>query len=199
MLQRYRGEIAGFGTSSGHRIVIGRWEDSPFGSFADVMVESPSGRRTLLAPSDEVAELVSTTYTFDETCVVAVRAERSADGLDCEAGPLRVRVRFGPRTALGRILRVVPRAVAESRAWCTVADPVARVVLRGVRTRGSAGNDRTEFYGATDQRAVVSVDASWDGDDLGSLADVWPPVRFGFSSTPRRPSVVSTTTTITSR
>ena len=199
MLERYRGEIAGFGTTSGHRIVIGRWEESPFGSFADVMVESPSGHRTLLAPSAEVAEFVATTYRFDETSVVPVIADRSLDGLDVAAGELRVRLGVGPRTWLGRLLRLVPRGVAESRAWCTVLDPAERVILRGVRTRGSAGNGRTEFYGATDQRSVASVEASWAGEDLGPLADVWPPVRFGFSSTPRRPSVVATTTTITSR
>ncbi len=198
MRQRYRGEISGFGTRSGHRIVIGRWPESPFGPFADVMAETPSGHRILLAPSDEVAELVSTTYRFDEVRVLPVEVERSPGRLECNAGDLRIRLGVGPRTWLGRLLRVVPRPVAESPAWCTVLDPVARLVLRGVRTRGSAGNGRTEFYGATDQHAVASVEASWSGEDLGPLADVWPPVRFGFSSTPRRPSVVATTTTITS-
>jgi hypothetical protein len=43
------------------------------------------------------------------------------------------------------------------------------------------------------------VEASWAGTDLGDLADVDPPVRFGFSSTPRRPSIVAVTTTVQPR
>ena len=68
--------------------------------------------------------------------------------------------------------------------------------MRGVRTRGTAGNDRREWYGATDQHRLDGVSATLGGVDLGALADVWPPVRFGFSSTPRTPSIVTVTTTI---
>jgi hypothetical protein len=35
-----------------------------------------------------------------------------------------------------------------------------------------------------------------DGLPLGTLSDVWPPVTFGFSSTPRAPGIVAVTTTI---
>src|SRR5690606_39583710 len=40
---RFRGRIAGWGTASGTRVVVGRWDASPFGAFADVMVERPDG------------------------------------------------------------------------------------------------------------------------------------------------------------
>jgi hypothetical protein len=81
--------------------------------------------------------------------------------------------------------------------FATLADPVARVVLRGVRTRGVARAGRREYYGATDVRSVSWVAGRFDGVELGRLAPVEPPCRFGFSSTPRRPSVTSVTTTIT--
>ena len=75
---------------------------------------------------------------------------------------------------------------------------MARVLLPGVRTRGTtAGGD--EFYAATDRHRLTTVAARWDGVDLGGLADVDPPVRFGFSSTPRRPSIVAVTTTVRRR
>ncbi len=64
--QRFRGRIAGVGSTSGTRVVVGWWHESPFGPFADVMVETAAGHRVLLAPTPEVAELVATTYTFDE-------------------------------------------------------------------------------------------------------------------------------------
>ena len=65
-----------------------------------------------------------------------------------------------------------------------------------MRTRGTAGNGRHEWYGATDQHRLTAVRASLGDADLGALADVWPPVRFGFSSTPRSPGIVAVTTTI---
>jgi hypothetical protein len=70
------------------------------------------------------------------------------------------------------------------------------VVLRGVRTRGSAGNGRREWYGATDAHEITAASGTFDGVDLGRLAPVTPPPRFGFSSTPPRPSVTTVVTTV---
>ena len=190
--QRFRGQIAGVGTTSGVRVVVGRWDESPYGAFADVMVETDDGHRVLLAPTREVADFVAATYIFDEVRVEPITVNGwvlSSDSLALELG-------VGRRTGLGRLLRVVPPRVAESPAWCTVTDPVAQVVMRGVRTRGTAGNGRREWYGATDVHAVVSVSGRFDGTDLGGLAPVDPPPSFGFSSTPRRPSVTTVVTTV---
>ncbi len=196
MVETFEGDICGFGTASGHRVVIGRWPVSPFGSFADVMHEAPDGVRTLLAPTQEVADFVSETYVFDEVRIVPVSAERTAERLRLTAGELTVEVVLGTRSGVGWMLRLVPRPIARSRAWCALIDPIARVVLRGVRTRGTAGNGRRDWYGATDQHRVLAVTASLGSTPLGELADVWPPVTFGFSSTPRTPSIVTVTTTI---
>jgi hypothetical protein len=68
--------------------------------------------------------------------------------------------------------------------------------MNGVRTRGTAREGRREWYGATDLRLVTSASGSFDGSPLGTLAPVDPPCRFGFSSTPRTPSVTSVVTTI---
>ena len=92
----------------------------------------------------------------------------------------------------------MPRRLAESPAWCTITDPIARLVLCGVRTRGSAGGNRREFYGATDARTLVASRGRLDGLDLGTIAPVDPPCRFGFSSTPRRPTVTTVATTVLS-
>jgi hypothetical protein len=102
----------------------------------------------------------------------------------------------GPRTGLGRLLRLVPGPVAASPAFATMADPVARLVLDGVRTRGTARTGRREYYGATDVHAVTAMTGALHGVPLGALAPVDPPCRFGFSSTPRRPSVTDVVTTI---
>jgi len=196
--ETFRGEICGVGTTSGTRVVIGRWPTSPFGSFADVMVEHPDGRRAFIAPDEEIAAYVTSVYAFDDLVVAPVDAVRSAHRLRVAAGPLTVDAVVGRRDALGWVLRAVPGAGAASPAWATLVAPVARVVLRGVRTRGATPGGE-EFYGATDRHAIDAVIATWEGRDLGPLAAVDPPVRFGFSSTPRAPSIVAVTTTVRRR
>jgi hypothetical protein len=192
----FRGEICGIGTASGHRIVVGRWPCSPFGPVADVMCEGPDGWRTLRAPSAELAGFIAATYTFDEVRVEPVHVRRSANALEVEAGRLRVAVSLGGRDPLGWVLRAVPRRLAARPAWAALVDLPARLLLAGVRTRGQVGDDRREWYGVLDAHRVRQASARLDGMDLGGLADVWPPVRFGFASTPSRPRIVAVTTTI---
>ena len=94
------------------------------------------------------------------------------------------------------MLRAVPRPLATAPAWIGAVDVVARRVLPGVRTRGSAGQDRREYYGALDQHALTGARITWQGVDQGGLAPVDPPVRFGFGSTPRTPSLVRVVTLV---
>lgn len=192
----FAGEICGFGTTNGHRVVVGNWHGSPLGSFADVMHESPDGVRTLLAPNERVATFVEETYVFDVVRLVDVTVERGHDHLRVRAGPVRADVLIGRRTTMGRLLAAIPNRLATSPAWCRLVDPIARATMPGVRTRGRAGGHRVESYGATDVRRITSVECTIDGLDAGSLADVDPPVRFGFSSTPRTPSIVQIVTTV---
>lgn len=193
--QRFEGRIAGVGSTSGVRVVVGRWERSPMGAFADAMVATAEGRRILLAPSREVADFVAATYSFDEVRIEPFDVTGDATW-QVRSPSLTLVLAVGRRTWLGRLLRLVPRRLGTSPAWCTVTDPVARVVLRGVRTRGSAGGGRREYYAATDHRAVVSASGTFDGVGLGGLAPVSPEPGFGFSSTPPRPSVTSLVTTV---
>lgn len=194
--ERFTGRIAGVGSTSGIRVVVGRWDASPWSSFADVMVEDASGHRVLLAPSDRVRDFVSATYSFDEHIIEPVAVTDTDDGWQVSTPSLSLRLTVGGRTPLGALLGLVPDRLATAPAWCSAIDPVARVVLRGVRTRGTAGNDRREWYGATNVVSVEAIAGRWRGTDLGSLAPVDPPCHFGFSSTPARPSVTSVVTTI---
>ena len=193
---RFHGQIAGVGSESGVRLVVGRWHTTPLGAFADVMVERADGHRVLLAPSPEVAAFIEATYTFDEVRIEPVGVEVAGARWRVESPSLLLELTTGRRTGLGRLLALVPRRLATSPAWCTVTDPVARLVLRGVRTRGAARQGRREFYGATDAHTVDSVTGQFDGEGLGALRTVEPPCRFGFSSTPTRPSVTTVVTTV---
>ena len=193
--ERFGGRIAGVGSTSGVRVVVGRWDSSPWGAFADVMLEDATGHRVLLAPSERVRSFVAATYSFDEEVIEPVAVTDTADGWQVTTPSLSLRLVIGGRTPLGFLLSLVPSRVATAPSWCGLVDPVARVVMRGVRTRGTAGNDRREWYGATSVVAVTSVSGAWRGTDLGSLAPVDPPA--GSASRARRggrrsPSVVTT-------
>jgi hypothetical protein len=192
---RFDGAICGVGTESGVRLVVGRWASSPFGSFTDVMVEQPDGRRVLLAPTAEIGGYVGGIYGFDDVVVVPVETALTAHRLDVSAGPLQAEVTIGRRTPLGWLLRLVPRPLARSPRWAAAIDPVAARLVSGVRTRGTTPGGE-ERYAATDWHAVTAVRATWEGADLGALAPVDPPVRFGFGSTPRAPSIVHVVTSV---
>jgi hypothetical protein len=172
------------------------WDESPLGPFADVMLEDSVGHRLLLAPSPEVADYVSSTYTFDEVRVVEVTRRRVDGGIAVTAGDLEVTLEVGPISWLGVLLRLVPRGLATKPGWLTVIDPVARVLVRGARTAGTAGGGRREYYGVTLARDLAAVTATRGGVDLGALAPLSPPVRFGFGSAPARPSLVDVVSTI---
>ncbi|MDQ0673625.1 hypothetical protein QFZ36_001186 [Pseudarthrobacter siccitolerans] len=192
----FDGHIAGIGTGSGLRAVVGIWNSSPFGPFSDVMVQEPSGHRLLLAPSEEVADFISDTYAFDEVRILDVNTTLARDLLTVDAGALAVRSRLGGRTLLGCALRAVPRPLAVHPRWVRAISPVAAVLSSGSRTSGTAGSGRHEYYGVSDLRSISSAVVSWDGADAGALSPIVPAVDFGFSSVPPRPSLARVRTTV---
>jgi hypothetical protein len=194
--ERFDGWIGGLGTASGLRLVVGHWPSSPLGAFTDVMLEQADGHRVLLAPSQQVADFVATTYTFDEVRIVPVEMRVENATAELQAGDLTATIRIGRRAPLGYLLRAVPTRLATSTRWIAAIDAVARRVLPGVRTVGSAGHDRTEYYGARDLHRIVGATVHLGGVDQGLMTTVDPPVRFGFGSTPTTPSWVRITTVV---
>jgi hypothetical protein len=195
-MQRFDGFIAGLGTASGLRAVVGHWPRSPLGPFTDVMLEGPDGHRVLLAPDLRVAEFVVGTYVFDEVRIEPVAARVDGGRWNVESASLSAAFAVGRRPLLGRLLRLVPRRLATHPRWISAIDAVARRVLPGVRTRGSAVRGREEFYGALDLHRITGATVRFDGADAGALVPVDPPVRFGFGSTPRAPSLTRVVTLV---
>jgi hypothetical protein len=192
----FDGWIAGLGTTSGTRIVVGHWPRSPFAAFTDVMVERADGYRLLLAPTEEIAAFVASTYTFDEIALGPVETDIGAAHWSVTAPGLVLRFDVGPRGLLGHLLRVVPANLARRPTWIALINRPAGLIMRGVRTHGSAGNGRHEWYGARDLHPVEAAQAAFDGAELGDLAPIDPPVRFGFGSVPPDPALVRITTTV---
>jgi hypothetical protein len=192
MTSSFAGHIAGLGTSSGTRIVVGMWDESPFGSFADVMLEQPSGHRILIAPRQVVADFIASTYAFDEVRVEPVSV---AHGAEWSIHTRSLQLRFTPGKALwvSPLLGLVPSPVRRTASWARLCNPVAGRVMSGIQTYGTAGGGRTEWYAATRVQGLTFARATWEGDELGDLAPVTPAVRFGFSSAPARPTLTALT------
>jgi hypothetical protein len=184
----FDGWIASTGTTSGWRVVIGSWDTGPLGRCDDVMLASPAGHRILLAGSAALAAEIEERYDFDEVRVVPVRCERgpswrvSAPGAD-------LTLRLGDRPPLARLLRLVPGGVRDAEWFARACDPVARVVVPGVRTHVRARGLRL-WYAARDLWSVTAVTGTIEGEDVGGVAPLLPPVTFGGSSAPPTPSLV---------
>lgn len=191
----FDGWIAAVGTGSGTRVVVGHWPRSPFGPFSDVMLERADGRRTLIAPTTRTAGYIAGVYHFDEvrTDPVSVRIRENA--WTVTAGPLELRFLVGRQGVLGLALRAVPRPLARRPSWAAVTDVPARL-MAGVRTRGSSRPGCRQWYAAGGLWPITAARASFEEADLGALAPVVPPVRFGFASAPASPALVRVFSTV---
>ena len=172
------------------------WAASPFGAITDVMIETAGGHRTLLAPRQDVADFIAATYVFDEIRIEPITLGEGDGTVVVSSPSLRVELRLGRRTGVGRLLVLVPGPLGRARWWCRAIGPVARMLRPGVRTVGTAGGGRREYYCAADEHLVESARVSLDGIELGGLQPVLPAVRFGFASAPPTPSAVRVTTLV---
>jgi hypothetical protein len=168
------------------------WDTSPLGTFSDVMIEQPSGHRILVAPRQDVADFVASTYSFDEIRIEPVSVARG-DEWSVHTRSLQVRFRPGTPLWMSPLLGLVPAPLRRQARWAQFCNPIAGRLMPGVRTYGSAGGDRTEWYAASRVRRLTDARATWEGDELGALAPVTPPVRFGFASSPARPTLTTLT------
>jgi hypothetical protein len=178
------GVIGASGFASGDRIVVGHWRRSPVGPLSDVMWASPSGHRTLWAPTRAGADFVTSVYDFD-----AVRVDH---GLVVEGDGRSLAVRL-PAIDASVVLTAGPGwriPPARRPLWVTrwVERPLARALM-GVETYGVSPRGVEEWYQATAWRPLVRARASVAGRDLGGTALLDPPARFGFSEPPRRPGL----------
>jgi hypothetical protein len=179
--ERFTGWIAGLGTASGHRVVIGHWRTSPYGAVIDAMVEDPTGHRTLYAPTPELAEFLGAAYRFHDVQVATCHARCSGPCWRVQAGPLQLSFAIGRRTLLGWLLWAMPAALVRTPWWGCLLDLPARWLLPGVRTRGRTRDGRRQWYGAQDLHPIVAASATLDGRDLGALRAVYPTVGFGLA------------------
>lgn len=187
-IHAFTGHIAG--TTSGTRLVLGIWDETPLGPFADAMIENADGHRILLAPRRDVADFIATTYSFDEVVLSSVRVTQG-DRWQMTSNDLNVTFTPGRQRWMSPLLRAVPPPVHRTAAWARFCSPIASRLVPGVQTYGTAGSGRDEWYAARRVQLLSAASARWRGEDLGDLAPLSPPVRFGFASAPARPSLTA--------
>ncbi|QYG92523.1 hypothetical protein HC251_08760 [Iamia sp. SCSIO 61187] len=181
---RMEGVIGAAGFASGDRVVVGLWTRSPVGPLADVMWASPTGVRTLHVGSSAGADFITSVYEFDDVVVdpgLAVEGDGRSLAVSLPAVDAVVTMIAGPGWHIPP-----PRRPAWVTRW--VERPLARALM-GVETYGVSPRGVEEWYQATAWRPVVTARATVAGRDLGGLAAIDPPARFGFSEPPRTPSI----------
>ncbi|HJL55328.1 MAG TPA: hypothetical protein QF424_05265, partial [Candidatus Thalassarchaeaceae archaeon] len=72
----FEGRVISSGFSTGDMMVIGDWDKSPFGPFTDLMWAKPDGTKVLIAPAQEIADYVSSMYSFEEVVVAPLEISR---------------------------------------------------------------------------------------------------------------------------
>lgn len=193
----FDGSIMGASFASGDRLVAGRWHDSPFGPFADLMWARPDGRRILLAPTMAVRDFVAGHYSFDELVLTPVRVERTAGVIQIRAGSVEVDLSPQRRGIESWLLSLRPRALRTHPAWIAVEDRALRPIVRplfassDVRTRGVTATGAREWYAIHDFHRAEAR-GRIEGIDLGAAAPA-PAASFGFSEFPDGPAVVRVT------
>jgi hypothetical protein len=163
-------------------VVVGHWASSPIGPFSDVMWARPDGERVLHVADERSAAFIAAVYAFDRVVVERLHVRGDGRALDAE-GPswsLRLHASGGWR---------LPGGTRRPAWFIRVAEgPVARAVM-GVRTYGTSPSGVREWYRADAFRWIDAAHATVAGEDLGEVAPVDPPCRFGFSEPPRRPAI----------
>jgi len=172
-----RGRIAATGFTSGDRVVIGMWDSSPIGSFADVMWAEPDGTRVLYAAPGPAA-FITAVYRFDRVVEQTVGASFDGRTLRVTVGDVEIALTGG-----------VSMAFPPRPPWVTryVEAPIARRLM-AVETFGTSPTGVREWYRATAVRRVRAVSVRGPRD-LGAMAPVEPVCGFGFSEPPTFPSI----------
>jgi hypothetical protein len=201
-LLRFDGVILGASFASGHTFVFGRWHDSPFGGFADLMRRDPDGTKTLVAPLAEVERFVDAHYRFDRVERAPVTVERDGDRVVAVAGDLTVELELEGADLVSLLLRMRPAPLRTSPTWIGVEDHVFRPLVApllgggaGIHARGTTRAGARQWYGIHDLR-WARARARLGDRDLGAAVAPVGPAGFGASEFPGRPALVRVTSLI---
>ena len=178
-LDIFQGRITSSGFQTGDRIVVGAWNSSPFGNFTDIMWAKPDGTRVLIAPTQEIADYVTAMYSFDEVVLeeIVSKEEGRSLSVECKSMDLQFSWNRGFVIPFKRSLLFI----------ATVELFFARLFF-STRTYGLTRNNRREWYAIDRVSNLSHASARIEGNNVGDMATMNPPCKFGFSEAPKKPA-----------
>ncbi len=178
----FEGRITSCGFSSGDRIVIGIWEKSPFGIFADIMWARPDGKKILIAPNQEIADYIHSLYDFDEVKIEDIKIERKSKEIIFNCNDIECQFNWGKEISF---------LIKRRPLWfvSTIEYFFGWLIFR-TKTHGKTKNGRKEWYVVDNISRLKDARAEVSGKDLGEYTKFYPKANFGFSDPPNMPASV---------
>tara|TARA_B100000003_G_scaffold156386_1_gene141790 strand:- start:6003 stop:6566 length:564 start_codon:yes stop_codon:yes gene_type:complete len=178
----FSGRITSSGFSSGDRIVIGDWKYSPFGSFTNIMWAKSDGVRVLLSPNKNLAEYVSSLYSFEEVKITPIEVNRGVKEISVKAGSLEVKMVWSLS---------FPIPLWRPKWFISTFENTIAKKFFNTSTFGITRDGRKEWYSIRGISKVVHGECKIDGIDLGQSVNFEIDACFGFSEPPKWPSSVT--------
>ena len=178
----FEGRITSCGFDSGDRIVIGMWESSPFGSFADIMWAKPDGTKILIAPNSEIGDYIYSLYDFDEVRIEEIKIKRKLKEICFSTTDINCQFNWGKEISF---------LVKRRPLWfvATVEYFFGWLIFR-TKTHGKTKNGRKEWYVVDKISRLKNAKAEIAGKNLGHYSKFSPKANFGFSDPPNMPASV---------
>jgi len=176
------GRITSTGFSSGDRIVIGDWKESPLGGFTNIMWAKHDGTRVLLSPSKKHADYVSGLYSFEEVRITEIDVLRSKGEVSVKGGGLSVRISWGS---------AVPLPFWRPLWFVASVEAVLGRAIFGTKTYGRTRDDRRGWYSVRSISRVLEAEGDINGKKLGQKERFHTTACFGFSEPPPMPTSVT--------
>ena len=174
----FKGRITSSAFSSGDRIVIGDWMESPLGRFTDIMWADSTGKRILIAPSKEIADYVNSMYTFEETRIEGINIQNLERELRLESASMKINLKWD---------RGWPIPFKRSLFFIATIELFFAKLFFGTKTHGKTNNGRKEWYAIDRVSKITTGTAEINNKNLGEITDMTP-CKFGFSDAPKKPA-----------
>ena len=175
----FEGRITSCGFSSGDRIVIGTWRNTPFGSFSDIMWAKPDGSKVLIAPNEKIANYISSLYEFDIIQIEDLKVEDSGNMMKVETKDLNCHFEWS---------RGFSFLTKKRPLWFIASiEFFFGWLIFGTKTYGKTKNGKKEWYAVDRLSKLTFAKAEFKKNDLGEYKKFHPKANFGFSDPPKMP------------
>jgi hypothetical protein len=177
----FEGRISASAFSSGERIVVGDWKNSPLGEFTNIMWARPDGRRILISPSSKYANYVSKIYSFEEVIITPLKVKRNKNKIEIESENLLICLEWG---------RSFHIPFNRPRWFISTIEYFFANLFFGTKTYGKTNDNRKEWYMVKSISWIKKASAEYKQESFGDFSKLSDPIGFGFSDPPNKPSSV---------